>query len=355
MSKRMTLLLLATAALGLPLARGVILFGTGDPAANTTPPTGALAGTGWQSQTERIPGATAIGPVAFLTAAHLATPVGGELQFDGLTYWVQRKADAPGSDLRLLEIAGRLDSNRVAGIFTGDDEVGRGLVLHGFGQQRGSEVFLDGPAGPELRGWHWGTTGGRLRWGTNVVTRVSDDAATGHFLHAEFSGDAGADEATVSFGDSGGGIFVQNARGEWNLAGVTYDVEKFFAVTAGIDRFVASLFDRRGYFSQHDDGTWEEIPLTADPAGITWQATRVSRYQDWIREQTALPPATDWPRLQSALSPTGPFTEHSAYAVDPKRRLVTFKSGGEQLYFHLGDNTHIDSIKTGGGIVELTY
>ena len=31
-------------------ARGVLLFRTGDPAANTTEPTGALAGSGWQYQ-----------------------------------------------------------------------------------------------------------------------------------------------------------------------------------------------------------------------------------------------------------------------------------------------------------------
>ena len=58
-------------------ARAVILFGTGDPTVNTTAPTGALAGSGWQyeGQFGSFLG-TVIAANYFTTAKHIGGSVG---------------------------------------------------------------------------------------------------------------------------------------------------------------------------------------------------------------------------------------------------------------------------------------
>lgn len=352
---RLPLLLMAAMAMSQQGARAIVLFGTGDPDANTTPPAGVLAGSGWQTQTDRLPGATAISRNSLLTAVHIATPVGDHIHFDGLTYWVQRTADAPGSDLRLLEVAGRMDSNRIAGIFPDSSEVGRGAVVHGFGRQRGAPVFLDDSTGTRLRGWLWGASGERLRWGTNVITQTNSGDVTGDFILAAFTADAGRDEAAVSIGDSGGGVFLRDADGRWKLAGVMYDVEGYFKNTAEGPAFFASIFDRRGFFEQNARGQWVQLPESGIEPGTVWQATRVSSYRDWIAGESSKPQTTPWPRLYSAPSPSGPFSEHRAYAVNPKTRQVTFKSDAQQRFFHLGDSAEVRSVRSTSGIVELSY
>jgi len=121
------------------VAQAVILFGTSDPAANTTPPTGALAGSGWADETDAGTCATAISPWNLLTAAHITVKPGDAVHCGGLVYRVTRTAVAPASDLRFLEVAGRLDAARVAPLYIQTNEVGMNAVLHGRGGQRGGE------------------------------------------------------------------------------------------------------------------------------------------------------------------------------------------------------------------------
>jgi hypothetical protein len=64
----------------------VILFGTGDPSVNTTAPTGALAGSGWQY--EGVFGGFIATPIAsnyFLTAKHIGGSVGQTFTFNGMS------------------------------------------------------------------------------------------------------------------------------------------------------------------------------------------------------------------------------------------------------------------------------
>src|SRR6202521_4006557 len=91
-------------------ADGIILFRTGDPTANTTEPTGALANSGWQYEGDF--GAflgTAIAPHYFVTAKHLgAGPT--TFLYHGVNYTIVRSFADPGADLRIFEVAGTLPS-----------------------------------------------------------------------------------------------------------------------------------------------------------------------------------------------------------------------------------------------------
>ncbi len=104
-------------ALGLLIqpAGAVILLGSGDPAYNTTPPTGALAGSGWQYQgTWGGFLGTPIAPQYFIAAHHVGGAVGQTFTFQGLAYTTTAFWDDPNSDFRDLEGQRHLSHLRAA-------------------------------------------------------------------------------------------------------------------------------------------------------------------------------------------------------------------------------------------------
>jgi hypothetical protein len=306
-------------------ASALILFGTDDPQRNTTAPTGDLAGSGWQWQNDSGQCSTAIGPRHAVTARHLGLAAGGEVRFGGLSYFATAVADAPQSDLRLIDFAGRLPA--AAPVHTGTNEMGRTLVLHGRGTLRGPGVFADAPGGPGLRGWRWGAADGRLRWGTNTVwmayTPKPEDGFTGEVLLAKFSKDGGDDQASFSGGDSGGGVFLKDDDDRWKLAGVIFAVEAEFRTTADGESFFAALFDRTGFYQTVKPNEWGLDPEAADRPETVLYITRVSAHADWLAGQMANPPAVAWPRLFSSTEVNGGYAEHPAYAVDVAKKTIT--------------------------------
>ena len=148
------------------LARGVILFRTGDPAANTTEPTGSLAGSGWQYEGNfgDFLG-TAIAQHYFVTAKHLGT---GPTQFvyHGVNYAIVRSFADADSDLCIFQVEGTLPI--YAPLYSRSDEVGKHLVVIGRGTQRGAERVING----QLRGWEYGPGDGVQRWGENEVAKI---------------------------------------------------------------------------------------------------------------------------------------------------------------------------------------
>ncbi|MBL9172898.1 MAG: hypothetical protein JNL10_05140 [Verrucomicrobiales bacterium] len=334
----------------------IILFGSGDPDTNTTAPAGSLANSGWTTQAESNPSGTAVGKSHVLSAKHIGTKPGNTFKFNGLTYEVRRIEDAPSSDLRFLEVAGRLGSNQIAELYSGNNEPGRSCVLHGCGRGRGDAVFAITPSGPQLSGWKWGGFGGRLRWGTNSIEGAINYPGTGSFLYSRFNGNVGNDEATVAVGDSGGGVFVRDTDGRWKLAGVMSDTDGYFKVSADSPPFFAAAFDRRGLFTLNYDGTWSQVPVSGPPIGSLWQASRVSAHHSWIQSQLAKPVAEDWPRLSSSNSATGPFAEHDAYAVAMGQRKIRLRTSSQQRFFQLNGTSPIRQIRlTDDGIVEIDY
>src|SRR5207253_981498 len=83
------LALVAGMTLGLmtQTTQAIILKGSGDPAYNSTPPTGTLAGSGWQYQGQwgGFLG-TVIAPQYFIAAQHVGGTVGQEFIQNGVTY-----------------------------------------------------------------------------------------------------------------------------------------------------------------------------------------------------------------------------------------------------------------------------
>jgi hypothetical protein len=162
-----------------------------------------------------------------------------------------------------------------APLYTGSDEVGKSLVVFGRGAPRGSPVM----AGSDLKGWFLQSPDGVQRWGTNVVSGITTGTAQqGDFLTAAFD-HIGGTEASLSFGDSGGAVFIQDALGNWKLAGINYGIDSPYSLQAsGSNPFNADLFDQNGYYLKNDQTSmWE----SASGPGHFY-ATRISSNDAWI-------------------------------------------------------------------------
>jgi hypothetical protein len=250
---------------------GIILFRTGDPTANTTEPTGALAGSGWQYEgTFGVYLGTVIAPHYFLTAKHIGV-VSDKFFYQGASYTILRWFDDPSSDLRIFEVAETFPT--YAQLYPRGDEVGQHLVVIGRGTQRGPEVVTGG----QLRGWEWGATDSIQRWGENVVSGIRELTGPGEMLYALFDQDGLPEEAHLSGGDSAGAVFL-NDGGVWKLAAINSDVDgPFYSGPGKNGLFNAALFDERGQYTA--DGTLITGP---GPVPSGFYATRVSSRLDWI-------------------------------------------------------------------------
>jgi hypothetical protein len=132
-------LLLALACTSTP---AVMLKGSGDPAFNTTAPTGALQDSGWQYQGQwgSFLG-TPIGEQYFIAAKHVGGSVGAAFIFNDATYTTTAYWDDPsGSDLRIWKVDGLFPT--WAPVYSLNDEVGKPLVVLGRGTQRGEPVII---------------------------------------------------------------------------------------------------------------------------------------------------------------------------------------------------------------------
>jgi hypothetical protein len=264
----------------------IVLYDTDNPLANTTAPVGDYANSGWawQGRYGAFLG-TMIGEQYFITAQHIGVQGSGTFvstaAFNGLadvTYTIDTAAngglgfwDIAGTDLRVFKI---LESfSTWAPIYTGGAEVGSTLVTFGRGAPRGAEVML----GPDLHGWYTTTSDGVPRWGANVVSQVIS-SGVGDLLAAQFNAVAGQHEATLSHGDSGGGVFIQ-VGGDWFLAGVNYAADGLFDTnnTVGdFSEFSAALFDRGGFYQGSDTGGWTFISDTPADKPSMMYASRIS-------------------------------------------------------------------------------
>jgi hypothetical protein len=261
--------------LALTPARAVLFDSTGDPAFNTTAPGGALAGSGWQFEGDWLGFiGTPIASNYFITAGHIGGSVGDIFTFGGVPYTTTAMFQSPTSDLRIWQVSGTFPT--FAPIYTGSDEVGKSLVVFGKGTQRGSEISPGGT----LKGWSWGTADGVQRWGTNVVSSIfTGTAGQGDFLVAAFDHGFNINEAHLSTGDSGGGVFIQDALGHWELAAINYGVDGPYALdAAGSGQFNAALFDQSGFYVKNDQtGIWEP---QSGPGHF--YSTRISSNSEWI-------------------------------------------------------------------------
>ncbi len=267
-------------------AHAVLFDSTGDPSFNTTAPTGVLAGSGWQY--EGIFGgflATPIAPNYFVAAKHIGGSIGSTFVYGGNTFTTDSYVDSPNSDLRIWHVTGTFST--YAPLYTGTDIVGLNLVVLGRGNERGADVTLGG----NLVGWSWNGGANLERWGTNTVTgRVDLGLSYGTTIYATFDHGASATEATLSAGDSSGGVFIQDpADGVWKLAGVNLGVDGPFATDAsGTGASNAALFDMRGYYVQDASGAYNLVS-GASPVPSGFYATEIASNLPFILDAVPEP------------------------------------------------------------------
>jgi hypothetical protein len=252
-------------------AEGIILFRTGDPAANATEPGGQLSGSGWQY--EGVFGnylGTAIAPHYFITAKHLGF-ASDKFIYQGANYTVVRWFEDAASDLRIFEVAETFPS--YAPLYPRGDEIGQHLVVIGRGTQRGSVILVNG----QPRGWGSGASDLVQRWGENVVSDIRVLSGFGEMLYSLFDQDGLPDEAHLSGGDSGGAVFL-NDGGIWKLAAINTDVDgPFYLGSGGTLPFSGALYDERDSYTA--DGTFisGDVPV---PSGF--YSSRISSRLSWI-------------------------------------------------------------------------
>ncbi len=271
-----------------PRAGAVLFFATGDADFNTTAPTGLFAGSGWDLQGSFLNNflGTPIAPQHFITARHLGGSIGATFEFQGTTYVTDAFVDDTESDLRVWHVTSSFPD--FAPLYTASNETGKELVVFGRGGQRGTEVHLSGA----VAGWNPGASDAVMRWGTNTVSRIgSSFGGTNNTLVANFSSNGlNPNEADLSVGDSGGGVFIQDPVDDvWKLAGINSAVTgPYFTDLLGHGGFDAALFNQNGLFVRGPTVMENETFVPANGPGEFF-ATRISARSDFIDGAISVP------------------------------------------------------------------
>jgi hypothetical protein len=273
--------LLVTAGIsliGLP-SHAVLFKSTGDPSYNTTAPGGLLAGSGWAYEGEwNSYLGTPIAPNYFITASHFGGNTGWIFFLNGAEYHPVASFKDPDSDLILWQVAETFPW--YAPLYAASNETGKRCVVFGWGTERGSAVVVGGVT----NGWAWGPGDGRLRWGENKIAAVvAGGSGLGDFLRADFSRQGGANECHLSFGDSGGAMFIQDGNKVWRLAGIHYSVDEPLISTNGVNDsgFNAAMLDYGGVY-RGGDGSWALVANQISDIPASFYSTRISSRIAWI-------------------------------------------------------------------------
>jgi hypothetical protein len=242
-----------------PYARAVLLYSSASdpgPDRNLSAPTGDLANSGWQFQgvfddTGAL--GTPIAPNYFITASHVGGAVGDTFSLNSATYTTDAKFSDPSADLTIWHVSTPFPS--YAPLYTSTSEAGQPFIVFGLGGDRGASVSV----ASTLKGWQWGTPDGQQSWGTNTIADVVTDPTYGPLLQYPFDPTT-VNSCELSGGDSGGGLFIDNA-GSWQLAGINLGVDSPFKYDpSDPTSFDASLFDTSGLYEEETDGSFAPAP-----------------------------------------------------------------------------------------------
>jgi hypothetical protein len=336
--------------------QAVLFQATGDPSYNTTAPTGSLTNSGWQFQGlwDSFLG-TPIGPHHFITAKHLGVPPATVFVLNGVRYLPTASFEDPDADLRIYRVCGTFPA--FAPLYTNRDELGKSLVVFGRGTQRGAPVTSTNSFGVKTNGWLWGSYDGAVRWGENTVTGIEDAGLDGGQLKAEFNADGGINECDLSWGDSGGAVFLQEGT-TWRLAGINYSVDGYFNYTnTDTGRFDAAIFDQGGLY-QGEGTNWVGMPDLPHPQPGAFYATRISPRLDWVNTVLSMPlPDEERLALLSANRVEGPYQDDPLATIDEAARRITLAQPTEPRFFRLRSCQALTlrSIQTQSGLLILTY
>ncbi len=320
---------------------------------------GTLAGSGWQYQ--GFWGSFAGTPIAhhfFITARHVGGAVGDKFIFQGRAFTAAEAFDDPNSDLRIWRICETFPS--FAPLHEETNELGKAVIVFGRGTQRGDPVF----AGDDLRGWKWGGSDGRLRWGENRISQITDVgefdpnsplAGLQNLLKATFDADGGPNEAHLSAGDSGGALFINDETGGWKLAGINFAADAVYNTSTNGPGFVAALFDGRGFYTG-EEKDWSLMADNGGPRPGAFYATRISTSLAWIKEVLASN-RVNGPVLQSAASAAGSFEDDKAAILRFESNLVVVPKPSVTRFYQLrGCVPHrIQSVSIEGDTLLIRY
>ena len=239
-SRCLTLAMLTTLAAG--TAQAVIITNPNS-GRNTSAPTGGLANSGWQWQGEY--GSFLGTPIAqnwFITAQHVGSA--GQLTLNGTNHPVVQTVNISGTDLKLHRVSTPFSSWAQIYDSATDGPITQAstLTVFGRGTQRGSAI---------TNGWNWGPDDHVKSWGTNTYDFIGG-SSIGTILRSDFDNGVDDNQATLSGGDSGGGVFVQ-VNGQWRLVGINYGVQKFYASASSSSKLDAAIYDGRGYYRYAGD------------------------------------------------------------------------------------------------------
>lgn len=263
-----------------PPAHAVILYSKRQ--RNTVAPKNELADSGWQWQGEwgSFLG-TAISKSYFITAEHIGGNVGDYFEYQGRRFKTYETFDDPDSDLQIWHVQGRFAS--YAPLLTDYSDVNKPAMIVGRGTQRGGNISVNS----DLKGWLWGANDGVQSWGMNLIKGSTQSLTDGDGedgrrkikggrLYWAFDRNGIGNEAALSEGDSGGGVFVFSGN-KWKLAGINFSTQAEFSYPNSNDSLRGALFDAGGL--QAGGGiitdSINDIPALS-------YATRISTQSDWI-------------------------------------------------------------------------
>jgi len=199
----------------------------------------------------------AIAPNYVITTRHQGGGVGTTVVIGGNSYTVSQVWNHASADIRIAKLAGA-NLTEYAGLYSATDEVGKEIVLGGYGKGRGDDLTS---GSGKVYGYSWaGDDNQTLRWGTNTIDASAIRSSwgfTSETLRADFDIlSNGTDyEAAPAEWDSGGGWFVK-VDDQWLVVALNAYVE-------------------------HEDETWFMNPRGGLDPDMFW-GIRVSAYSDWI-------------------------------------------------------------------------
>ncbi len=213
----------------------------------------------------------AISPNYLVTCRHQNGGVGTSVWINGTEYTVGQVFNNGSVDLRVVRIdklnGQPANLTEYVGIYSGTQDTNCDVVIGGYGFTRGSE--LKTPLSITY-GYQWGGTQGGLQWGRNYVKGTSTVQYGSYFskaLVASFDGPFSiahvAGEVGLAAGDSGGGWFIKDWQGKWQVVGLS----------AYVDHLGHENVSAQSWFGNPTTGT--EYPDSL-------YAIRISAYADWI-------------------------------------------------------------------------
>jgi hypothetical protein len=328
---------------------------TADATYNTNVPSGTLTNSGWQYEgfwstsvelaTNSYPAGnflgTPIAPQFFITAAHIYGTTNDVFVFNGVTYHPVAQFTTLDSDLSIWQVAETFPY--YAPLYTASAETNSPVVVVGRGTQRGDPVVVNG----QTNGWLWvEPSDGVKRWGESRVNSIiNGGTGVGDLLRCAFDAGAGSNACTLTDGDSGGGLFIQDG-GVWKLAGINYGVDGHFSNAVDGTEFDASLVDVRGLFEEVSDGSWQFMSGPR-PIPSAFYSTRISANLDWIEDVINFN--------------LGPDLQVDGVWVDGNDARISFATGSNRVYYiqSAGDfangpwSTIISNVPGTGGMVTV--